>query len=89
MITIYKDVEVQIDTDEIWEEVLDDMSTDEIEDYLKERCKRKLSTFTMTKKDVESVLLSIAQLRLSPNMLCCKDRVKDAINETMNELWWW
>ena len=89
MRTIYKDVEVQIDTDEIWEEVLDDMSTDEIEDYLKERCKRKLSTFTMTKKDVESVLLSIAQLRLSPNMLCCKDRVKDAINETMNELWWW
>lgn len=89
MITIYKDVEVHIDTDEIWQEVLDDMSTDEIEDYLKERCKRKLSTFTMTKKDVESVLLSIAQLRLSPNMLCCKDRVKDVINETMNELWWW
>lgn len=89
MVTIYKDVEVQIDTDEIWKEVLDDMSTDEIEDYLKERCKRELSTFTMTKKDVESVLLSIAQLRLSPNMLCCKDRVKDVINETMNELWWW
>ena len=89
MKTIYKDVEVQIDTDEIWEEVLDDMSTDEIEDYLKERCKREIFTFTMTKKDVESVLLSIAQLRLSPNMLCCKDRVKDAINETMNELWWW
>ena len=89
MRTIYKDVEVQIDTDEIWEEVLDDMSTDEIEDYLKERCKRELSTFTMTMNEVESVLLSIAQLRLSPNMLCCKDRVKDAINETMNELWWW
>lgn len=89
MRTIYKDVEVQIDTDEIWEEVLDDMSTDEIEDYLKERCKRELATFTMTKKEVESVLLSIAQLRLSPNMLCCKDRVKDVINETMNELWWW
>lgn len=89
MATIYKDVEVRIDTDDIWEEVLDDMSTDEIEDYLKERRKRKLSTFTMTKKDVESVLLSIAQLRLSPNMLCCKDRVKDAINETMNELRWW
>lgn len=89
MITVYKDVEVQIDTDEIWQEVLDDMSTDEIEDYLKERCKRELPTFTMTKKDVESVLLSIAQLRLSPNMLCCKDRVKDVINETMNELWWW
>ena len=89
MRTIYKDIEVQIDTDEIWEEVLDDMSTDEIEDYLKERCKRELSTFTMTMNEVESVLLSIAQLRLSPNMLCCKDRVKDAINETMNELWWW
>ena len=89
MITISTDVEVQIDTDEIWEEVLDDMSTDEIEDYLKERRKRESSTSTMTKKDVESVLLSIAQLRLSPNMLCCKDRVKDAINETMNELWWW
>ena len=89
MATIYKDVEVRIDTDDIWEEVLDDMSTDEIEDYLKERCKSKLSTFTMTTKEVESALLSIAQLRLSPNMLCCKDRVKDAINETMNELWWW
>lgn len=89
MATIYKDVEVRIDTDEIWEEVLDGMSTDEIEDYLKERHKRKLSTFTMTMNEVESVLLSIAQLRLSPNMLCCKDRVKDVINETMNELWWW
>lgn len=89
MATIYKDVEVRIDTDDIWEEVLDDMSTDEIEDYLKERHKSELSTFTMTKEDVESVLLSIAQLRLSPNMLCCKDRVKDVINEIMNELWWW
>ena len=89
MRTIYKDIEVQIDTDEIWKEVLDDMSTDEIEDYLKERHKRELSTSTMTMNKVESDLLSIAQLRLSPNMLCCKDRVKDAINETMNELWWW
>ena len=89
MKTIYKDVEVRIDTDEIWEEVLDDMSTDEIEDYLKERHKRELSTSTMTMNEVESVLLSIAQLRLSPNMLCCNDRVKDAINEIMNELWWW
>lgn len=86
MAIIYQDVQVRIDTDEIWEEVLDDMSTDEIEDYLKKRHK---STFTMTKEDVESVLLSIAQLRLSPNMLCCKDRVKDVINEIMNELWWW
>lgn len=89
MRTIYKDIEVQIDTDEIWKEVLDDMSTDEIEDYLKERHKRELSTSTMTMNKVESDLLSIAQLRLSPNMLCCKDRVKDAINEIMNELWWW
>ena len=89
MAIIYKDVEVRIDTDEIWEEVLDDMSTDEIEDYLKERHKRGLSTSTMTMNEVESVLLSIAQLRLSPNMLCCKDRVKDVINEIMNELWWW
>ena len=89
MAIIYKDVEVRIDTDDICEEVLDEMSTDEIEDYLKERHKRGLSTSTMTKKDVESALLSIAQLRLSPNMLCCKDRVKDVINETMNELWWW
>ena len=87
MITVYKDVEVQIDTDEIWQEVLDDMSTDEIEDYLKERCKKEIPTITMD--EAESALLSIAQLRLSPNMLCCKDRVKDAINETMNELWWW
>ena len=89
MAIIYKDVEVRIDTDEVWEEVLDGMSTDEIEDYLKEQCKRELSTFTMTMNEVESVLLSIAQLRLSPNMLCCKDRVKDVINEIMNELWWW
>ena len=89
MATIYQDVKVRIDTDEIWQEVLDDMSTDEIEDYLKKRHKGGLSTSTMTKKDVESVLLSIARLRLSPNMLCCKDRVKDVINETMNELWWW
>ena len=89
MATIYKDVEVRIDTDEIWEEVLDEMSTDEIEDYLKERHKRELSTSTMTMNEVESVLLSIARSRLSPNMLCCKDRVKDVINETMNELWWW
>lgn len=89
MAIIYKDVEVRISTDEIWEEVLDGMSTDEIEDYLKERHKRESSTFTMTMNEVESVLLSIAQLRLSPNMLCCKDRVKDVINETMNELWWW
>lgn len=89
MAIIYKDVEVRINTDEIWEEVLDGMSTDEIEDYLKERHKRELSTFTMTMNEVESVLLRIAQLRLSPNMLCCKDRVKDVINETMNELWWW
>lgn len=89
MATIYKDVEVRIDTDDIWEEVLDGMSTDEIEDYLKERHKGELSTFTVTMNEVESVLLSIARLRLSPNMLCCKDRVKDVINETMNELWWW
>lgn len=89
MAIIYEDVKVRIDTDEIWEEVLDDMSTDEIEDYLKERCKGELSTFTVTMDEVESVLLSIARLKLSPNMLCCKDRVKDVINETMNELWWW
>ena len=89
MATIYKDVEVEvrIDTDEIWEEVLDEMSTTDIEDYLKERRKKEIPTITMD--EVESALLSIAQLRLSPNMLCCKDRVKDAINETMNELWWW
>ena len=89
MATIYKDVEVEvrIDTDEIWEEVLDEMSTKDIEDYLKERRKKEIPTITMD--EVESALLSIAQLRLSPNMLCCKDRVKDVINETMNELWWW
>ena len=89
MATIYKDVEVEvrIDTDEIWEEVLDEMSTKDIEDYLKERRKKEIPTITMD--EVESTLLSIAQLRLSPNMLCCRDRVKDAINDTMNELWWW
>ena len=88
MATIYKDVEVEvrIDTDEIWEEVLDEMSTDEIEDYLKER-RKKHPTISMD--EAEHVLLSVAQLRLSPNLLCCKDRVKDAINEIMDELWWW
>ena len=80
MATIYKDVEVEvrIDTDEIWEEVLDEMSTDEIEDYLKERRKKEIPTITMD--EAESALLNIAQLRLSRNLLCCKDRVKDVIN---------
>ena len=88
MATIYKDVEVevQLDTDEIWEEVLDEMSTKDIEDYLKERRKKEIPT---TMDEAESALLNIAQLRLSPNLLCCKDRVKDVINEIMNELWWW
>ena len=87
MATIYKDVEVRIDTDEIWEEVLDEMSTKDIEDYLKERRKKEIPTITMD--EAESALLNIAQLRLSRNLLCCKDRVKDVINEIMNELWWW
>ena len=87
MATIYKDVEVQLDTDEIWEEVLDEMSTEDIEDYLKERRKKEIPTITMD--EAESALLNIAQLRLSRNLLCCKDRVKDVINEIMNELWWW
>ena len=89
MATIYKDVEVEvrIDTDEIWEEVLDEMSTEDIEDYLKERRKKEIPTITMD--EAESALLNIAQLRLSPNLLCCKDRVKDVINKIMNELWWW
>lgn len=87
MATIYKDVEVevQLDTDEIWEKVLDEMSTDEIEDYLKERRKKEIPTITMD--EAESALLNIAQLRLSRNLLCCKDCVKDVINEIMNELW--
>ena len=87
MATIYKDVEVRLDTDEIWEEVLDEMSTEDIEDYLKERRKKEIPTITMD--EAESALLNIAQLRLSRNLLCCKDRVKDVINEIMNELWWW
>ena len=89
MATIYKDVEVEvrIDTDEICEEVLDEMSTKDIEDYLKERRKKEIPTITMD--EAESALLNIAQLRLSRNLLCCKDRVKDVINEIMNELWWW
>lgn len=41
MATIYRDVEVEIDTDEIWEEVLDELSTEEIEKYLEERRVRK------------------------------------------------
>ena len=87
MATIYKDVEVRLNTDEIWEEVLDEMSTKDIEDYLKERRKKEIPTITMD--EAESALLNIAQLRLSRNLLCCKDRVKDVINEIMNELWWW
>lgn len=86
MATIYKDVEIQLDTDDIWEEVLDEMSTEDIEDYLKERRKKEIPT---TMDEAESALLNIAQLRLSSNLLCCKDRVKDVINEIMNELWWW
>ena len=66
MPTIYKDVEVEIDTDDIWEEVLDDMSTEDIEDYLKERRKKEIPTITMG--EAESALLSIAQLRLSRNL---------------------
>lgn len=85
MATIYKDVEVRLNTDEIWEEVLDEMSTEDIEDYLKERRKKEIPTITMD--EAESALLNIAQLRLSRNLLCCKDRVKDVINEIMNELW--
>lgn len=85
MPTIYKDVEVEIDTDDIWEEVLDDMSTEDIEDYLKERRKKEIPTITMD--EAESALLSIAQLRLSRNLLCCKGCVKKAINEIMDELW--
>nr|DAI13834.1 MAG TPA: hypothetical protein [Caudoviricetes sp.] len=85
MPTIYKDVEVEINTDDIWEEVLDDMSTEDIEDYLKERRKKERPTITMG--EAESALLSIAQLRLSPNLLCCKDSVKRTINEIMDELW--
>lgn len=87
MATIYKDVEVRLNTDEIWEEVLDEMSTEDIEDYLKERRKKEIPTITMD--EAESALLNIAQLRLSRNLLCCKDRVKDVINEIMNDLWWW
>lgn len=41
MATIYKEVEVRIDTDEIWEEVLDELSTEEIEEYLEERRVKK------------------------------------------------
>ena len=87
MATIYKDVEVRLNTDEIREEVLDEMSTEDIEDYLKERRKKEIPTITMD--EAESALLNIAQLRLSRNLLCCKDRVKDVINEIMNDLWWW
>ena len=87
MATINKDVEVRLNTDVIWEEVLDEMSTEDIVDYLKERRKKEIPTITMD--EAESALLNIAQLRLSRNLLCCKDRVKDVINEIMNDLWWW
>lgn len=89
MATIYKDVEVKIDTDEIWEEVLDELSTEEIEEYLEERRKNKIpkTPVVCTLEDAESGLLNIAQLRISPNLLCCKDSVKRTINEIMDELW--
>lgn len=89
MATIYKDVEVRIDTDEIWEEVLDELSTEEIEEYLEERRKNKTpkTPVICTFEDAEQGLLDIATLRLSPNLLCCKDSVKRTINEIMDELW--
>lgn len=89
MPTIYRDVEVKIDTDDIWEEVLDELSTEEIEEYLEERRKNKTpkTPVICTFEDAESSLLDIAQLRLSPNLLCCKDSVKRTINEIMDELW--
>lgn len=89
MPTIYRDVEVKIDTDDIWEEVLDELSTEEIEEYLEERRKNKTpkTPVICTFEDAEQGLLDIAQLRLSPNLLCCKDCVKKAINEIMDELW--
>lgn len=87
MATIYKDVEVEINTDEIWEEVLDELSTEEIEKYLEERRKNKTPVICCTFEDAEQDLLDIATLRLSPNLLCCKDSVKRTINEIMDELW--
>lgn len=89
MPTIYRDVEVKIDTEDIWEEVLDELSTEEIEEYLEERRKNKTpkTPVICTFEDAESSLLDIAQLRLSPNLLCCKDSVKRTINEIMDELW--
>lgn len=86
MATIYKDVEVEINTDDIWEEVLDELSTEEIEEYLEERHKNK-TPVVCTFEDAEQGLLDIATLRLSPNLLCCKDSVKRTINEIMDELW--
>lgn len=90
MPTIYKDVEVEINTDDIWEEVLDELSTEEIEEYLEERRKDKTPrtpVICCTFEEAEQGLLDIATLRLSPNLLCCKDSVKRTINEIMDELW--
>lgn len=89
MPTIYRAVEVEIDTDDIWEEVLDELSTEEIEEYLEERRKTKTpkTPVICTIEDAEQGLLDIATLRLSPNVLCCKDSVKRTINEIMDELW--
>lgn len=89
MPTIYKEVNVEFDTDEIWEEVLDELSTEEIEEYLEERRKNNTpkTPVICTFEDAEQGLLDIATLRLSPNLLCCKDSVKRTINEIMDELW--
>lgn len=87
MPTIYRDVEVEINTDDIWKEVLDELSTEEIEEYLEERRKNKTPVICISFEEAEQGLLDIAQLRLSPNLLCCKDSVKKAINEIMDELW--
>ena len=86
MATIYKEVEVEIDTDDIWEEVLDDLSTENIVEYLKKRRKQKAPASDIER--AERDLLDIATLRLSPNLLCCKDSVKRTINEIMDELGW-
>lgn len=54
MATIYKDVEVEVrlDTDEIWEEVLDEMSTEDIEDYRRSDAKKKYPLSQWTKQRV-------------------------------------
>lgn len=85
MVTISHEVEFEFDAGEYWEEILDDMSVDEIEEYLEKR--RKTSYDKLSYEEVKIALQGVAKIKLHPNLLCCRDEVKKAVNEVMSEIW--